>query len=78
MFVSYFLAGLIPVLPFIFLPLRSAAVTSVILAFISLFLLGYIKAKLTRVRPVRSGLQILAIGGLATAIGIAVGLFLKI
>ena len=78
MFISYLAAGLIPVLPFLFLSLVGAAVTSIILAFISLFLLGYFKARITRVRPVRSGLQILAIGGFATLIGVAVGLFLKI
>lgn len=77
MFGSYAGAGLIPLLPFMLLPETAATYTAISLAFISLFLLGYFKAKFTKVRPLRSGIEILIVGGVATLIGIAVGILLK-
>ena len=77
MLASYFLAGLIPVLPFMFLGLFSATVVALLAAFLSLFLLGYFKAKVTGVNTLRSGLEILLIGGMATSIGVVVGVLLK-
>lgn len=77
MFCSYAGAGLIPLLPFILFPESTATWLAITLAFISLFLLGYFKAKFTKVRPLRSGLQILLVGGVATLIGILVGVLIK-
>jgi VIT1/CCC1 family predicted Fe2+/Mn2+ transporter len=77
MFISYFIAGLIPVLPFVLLELEAAVITALILAFIGLFLLGYVTGKVAGVSPLRRGLQILIIGGVATLIGVLVGVLLK-
>ena len=77
MFVSYIGAGLIPVLPYLLFSLTPAIFMSLGLALISLFLLGYVKGKLIGVASWRSGAEILVVGGLATAIGVVVGLLLR-
>ncbi|MBI4100920.1 VIT1/CCC1 transporter family protein [Candidatus Microgenomates bacterium] len=78
MFVSYFAAGMIPVIPFLLFNLATAIAVAVAAAFVSLFGLGYIKGKVTGVRALRSGLEIFAIGGAAALIGVVVGLLLKV
>ena len=42
-------------------------------ALIGLFVLGYVKGKLVKTSPLRSALEIVIIGGIATAIGLTVG-----
>lgn len=78
MLVSYILGGLIPVIPIIYLSGYQAIITTVILAFIGLFILGFIKGKIVKVNLIRSAVEMLVIGGIATAIGITVGFYLKI
>lgn len=79
MFCSYFAAGLIPVLPFMIFPLNPAMISSVVLALISLFGLGYLRGKkITHSHPLRSGFEILLIGGIAAIIGVVVGSLLKV
>lgn len=78
MFISYILGGLIPVIPVILLPLDQGIIGSVIAAFIGLFVLGFIKGKIVKVNRVKSALQMLVIGGIAAAIGVMVGLILRI
>jgi vacuolar iron transporter family protein len=78
MFVSYFLGGLIPVLPVIFIPLPLALYFTVIFSFLGLFTLGYVKGKITGVSASRSAIEMLVIGGLAAIVGITAGLLLKV
>lgn len=78
MFVSYFAAGLIPLLPIILLPKSYSLYVSVFAALVGLFILGLIKGKVTGKNPLRSGIEVLIVGGVAAAIGIAVGVVLKI
>ena len=78
MFISYFLAGLIPLAPVLLFKFPSSLIISVFLALVSLFFLGYIKGKIIQVSPMRSGLKILFVGGLATFLGLLVGLVFKI
>lgn len=73
MFVSYFLAGLVPLLPIIFFPMSYSREVAISAALIGLFILGYIKGKVVKVSPLKSALEILIIGGIATAIGLIVG-----
>lgn len=77
MFFSYIGAGLVPLLPFLLFGLNVATVLSGILAFASLFLLGYLKGRVIGIPKLRSGIEILVVGGVATAIGILVGVLLK-
>lgn len=78
MLVSYFFAGLIPLLPRIFFPPQIAELASIVFALVGLFLLGIFKGRITGKNQIRSGLEVLFVGGLATAIGIMVGRMLHI
>lgn len=73
MFVSYFLAGLIPLLPVLLFPIEYSRNIAIVAALIGLFVLGYLKGKIVKVSPMRSAIEILIIGGLATLVGIVVG-----
>lgn len=73
MFVSYFLAGLVPLLPIFLLPMEYSRNVAIVAALIGLFILGYLKGKVVKVSPIRSAVEILIVGGLATAIGIIAG-----
>lgn len=78
MFASYFLAGLVPILPFIIFPIGIARVVSIVAALLSLFAVGYFKGKIVKDEALRSAVEMFVIGGLATAIGLLVGTFLKV
>jgi VIT1/CCC1 family predicted Fe2+/Mn2+ transporter len=73
MFFSYLFGGLIPIIPTFFTLPPFSSVLSITLAFISLFFLGFFKAKLFFGRVWHSALEMLTIGGLATLIGLFVG-----
>ena len=73
MFFSYFLAGLVPLLPIFLLPMEYSRNVAIVAALIGLFILGYLKGKIVNVPPVRSAIEIFIVGGLATAIGIIAG-----
>lgn len=77
MFLAYLGAGLLLVLPYIFFELVIAITLTFLLAGTSLFALGYLKAKFTRVSAMRSGVEMLLIGGVATLVGLIVGLIFK-
>ncbi len=78
MFVAYVLGGMIPVLPMIFLPFPISAVGATIAALSGLFALGYIKGKFVHIPPIRSGLEVFTIGGIATLAGLIVGFLFKV
>lgn len=77
MLISYAVAGLIPIIPALFLPLPWSVVAGVAAALTALFIVGYIKGKIVKRPPWRSGLEVLLIGGAATAAGVAVGLLFR-
>lgn len=78
MFLSYSLAGLVPVVPILIFNLGEAKILSMILAFSSLFAIGFIKGKIVDEKPLRSALELFVIGGFATLIGVIVGQALKV
>ena len=78
MFFSYLGAGLIPIAPFLIFSPDTARVISIIVALTGLFVIGYFKGKIVEHRALRSAMEMLIIGGLATAIGLIVGNFLKV
>lgn len=78
MFFSYLLAGLIPISPFLIFPPEVARVISIAASLVSLFVIGYFKGKIVEHRALRSAVEMLVIGGLATVIGLVVGNFLKV
>ncbi|MDP3992747.1 MAG: VIT1/CCC1 transporter family protein [bacterium] len=78
MLISYLLVGLIPLLPYIF----SADTTtgfyySVGFSLIALFSLGLFKGYVVGKHPIYSAIKVLVVGGLVTAIAVAVGYFIK-
>lgn len=77
MFFSYLGAGLIPVIPIIIFPYPMSAVLSTFVAFLGLFALGYVKGRIVRISPIKSGAQVLLVGGIATLAGLVVGIMLR-
>lgn len=78
MLTAYFAAGLLPLLPVIFLPLPESIYVSIALALAGLFALGVVKARVVQTAVLRSGLEVLAVGGIAALIGVAAGVLLKV
>ena len=77
-FVSYILAGLIPLLPYLVLPHLQAIPVSIVAALIGMIILGIAKGKISNKSKFRSAIEVLIIGGIAAAIGIAVGLIFMV
>jgi VIT1/CCC1 family predicted Fe2+/Mn2+ transporter len=63
---SYVAGGLIPLLPYVFIPTTSEAlIVSIAVTLLALLVFGAVKGRFTGVPPLRSGLQTLLIGGIA-------------
>jgi len=77
-FITYVLAGLIPLAPYLFLPHLTAIPVSIGLALLGLIILGVYKGKITHKSPVRSAIEVFVIGGIAAGIGLVVGLIFKV
>lgn len=73
MFTSYFVSGFVPLAPYLAFPTATAFPLSVIASLVSLFLLGFVGAKMFRMNAGRHGLEMLVIGGAAILIGVVVG-----
>jgi VIT1/CCC1 family predicted Fe2+/Mn2+ transporter len=75
---SAVVGSLIPLTPFIVLPVGQAIPTSLLVAAATLFGIGAYKAKRTVGRPGRSGLEMALIGIASALVGYAVGLIFKV
>jgi len=73
MTLSYFLGGLIPLIPIMLFQLPYSTTLSIIFALLGLFVLGFIKAHIVKVNPLKSAIEILILGGAAMLIGLVVG-----
>ncbi len=78
MFGGYFLGGMVPIIPTLSFNQPEARVIAIIAAFIGLFILGYVKGHLVKVKPLRSAIELFIIGAIATTIGLIVGYLFKI
>ena len=78
MTMSYFLGGLVPLTPMLFFDVTTAIAITILASLAGLFILGYLKAKLVDVNPLKSAVEILILGGITTAIGIVVGNYLRV
>ena len=76
--VSYLLGGLVPLTPMLFFPVTMAVSITILASLLGLFILGYLKAKIVEVDALKSAVEILILGGITTAIGIAVGNYLRV
>lgn len=78
MFVSYSVAGVIPLVPYLLWQTRDALIFSIIAATFALFLLGGVSAYRYNRNPLVYGLRTALIGGLAIAAGVAIGNLLHV
>jgi predicted membrane protein (TIGR00267 family) len=76
--VSALVGSLVPLLPFIFLPLADAIIGSVIISVIVLFLTGWVKGRLTTGKNLRAGIEMAVIGMAAALAGYAIGAVLGV
>jgi predicted membrane protein (TIGR00267 family) len=76
--IAAIVGSLIPLLPFLFLPVGASMVASVVLAALVLFIFGGYKARVTVGRPGKSGLELALIGTASALVGYLVGLALKL
>lgn len=66
---SYIIGGLIPLSPYILLgSIQRALPVSVVLTLLALFIFGFVKGRVTGLKPLRGGLQTVMVGGLAAAV----------
>ena len=75
--ISAVIGSLIPLAPFIFLPVGLSMLVSILLTAAVLWIVGAFKARLTIGRPWKSGMEMALIGTLSALAGYAVGVLLK-
>ena len=73
MFFSYVFSGLLVIAPYILLTAQRAFVVSIVLSLFALFALGVVSARLSGVHVLVKSMTMVAIGGAAIALGIAIG-----
>jgi len=74
MFISYFISGFIPLLPYIVMGVNSAFWVSIAASLLTLFFLGTINARLSSLKIWHNSFEMLLIGGIAMVVGIIVGI----
>jgi VIT1/CCC1 family predicted Fe2+/Mn2+ transporter len=75
--ISAIVGSLIPLIPFIFLPVVTSMLVSVLITGLVLFGVGWYKAHLTIGHPGRSGVEMAFIGTVSALVGFVVGFLLK-
>ncbi|HBY95111.1 MAG: VIT1/CCC1 transporter family protein [Ardenticatenaceae bacterium] len=75
---SAVVGSLIPLAPFVFLPVYTSMWVSILVAGLMLFIVGAYKARVTVGRPGKSGLEMTLIGIASALVGFGVGLLFKV
>lgn len=75
---SAVIGSLVPLLPFMFLPVATSMWASVLVTAAVLFGIGVYKARVTVGKPMKSGLEMAVIGTLSALAGYLVGIILKV
>ena len=70
--------SLIPLIPFFFLPVSTSIRVSLVIAALTLFVVGVYKARSTVGSPGKSGLEMAVIGIVSALVGYLVGLILRV
>lgn len=78
MFISYMMGGAFSIVPIIAFDQPVAKIIAVASAFTGLFIIGYLKGYLVEHKPLRSAIELFAIGAIATTVGIIVGYLFKV
>lgn len=76
--ISAITGSFIPLLPFFFLDLKTSIFVSIIVAAITLFIVGAYKAKITVGVPTKSGLEMAIIGTASALVGYLIGSLFKV
>ena len=76
--IAAIIGSLIPLIPFVFLPVQVSVIAAILVSALVLFVVGFYKARVTVGNPGKSGLEMALIGTLSALVGYAVGLVLKI
>lgn len=72
------IGSLIPLAPFVVLSVKISMLVSILVAALTLFFVGFYKARLTIGSPGRSGLEMAVIGTVSALVGYAVGSLFKV
>lgn len=75
---SAVIGSLVPIAPFMFLPVAASMWMSVLVTALTLFAVGAYKARMTVGKPMKSGLEMAVIGTLSAMAGYLVGVLLKV
>ena len=70
--------SLIPLIPFFFLPVTTSIWLSLVIAALTLFVVGFYKARTTVGSPGKSGVEMAVIGVVSALVGYLVGLVLRV
>jgi VIT1/CCC1 family predicted Fe2+/Mn2+ transporter len=70
---AFGIASLVPIFPYLFLPIGIAPLASLILCTAVVFVIGAVKTRWTKVNPVRSGLEVVALAAFAGIAGYLFG-----
>jgi VIT1/CCC1 family predicted Fe2+/Mn2+ transporter len=70
---SFGLAALVPIIPYLLLPIASAPIASLLLCVVVVFGIGVVKTRWTKVSPLRSGLEVVALAAFAGVAGYLFG-----
>ncbi|MFH0806126.1 MAG: VIT1/CCC1 transporter family protein [Candidatus Brennerbacteria bacterium] len=73
MFVSYFISGFVPLVPYLVFEGIAGLIVSVGATLVALFVLGMISARVSRVPIFLEALRMFLIGGAAVGVGVLVG-----
>lgn len=76
--ISAIIGSLIPLIPFVFLPIKASMWVAMIISAMVLFVVGAYKARTTIGHPGKSGLEMAVIGTVSALVGYAVGALLKV
>ncbi len=76
--VSAIIGSVIPLAPFVFMPIQDGIIASLIISALTLFVLGAIKAKMTVGNWGKSGLEIAVIGIVSALAGYGIGMFFTV
>ncbi len=76
--IAAIVGSLIPLVPFIFLTVKTGMWASIALSALVLFVVGAYKARVTVGHPGKSGLEMALIGTISAMVGYAVGALLKV
>lgn len=69
----YLVGGFFPIAPYFFLPVYSAIAPSILITGVMLFILGFLKAKVSESHPLKSGLEMTVVSLSAAVLGFVIG-----